>query len=139
MATVCLMIATFLNPFGFDILVYKLTQLTNDYWSTMYVLYSLAFLSFSLSYLFFKTGKRKIGNLLITLALFLNPLGYDLVVYGIMLLTKSYWLTMTIMYAMTTFFFGLFAYFENIQLIRHVKYHTKNTHRKIKTKFSKNG
>jgi hypothetical protein len=89
--------------------------------------------------LFFKTGKRKIGNLLITLALFLNPLGYDLVVYGIMLLTKSYWLTMTIMYAMTTFFFGLFAYFENIQLIRHVKYHTKNTHRKIKTKFSKNG
>lgn len=139
MATVCLMVATFLNPFGFDILVYKLTQLTNDYWSTMYVLYSLAFLSFSLSYLFFKTGKRKIGNLLITLALFLNPLGYDLVVYGIMLLTKSYWLTMTIMYAMTTFFFGLFAYFENIQLIRHVKYHTKNTHRKIKTKFSKNG
>jgi hypothetical protein len=136
MATVCLMVATFLNPFGFDILVYKLTQLTNDYWSTMYVLYSLAFLSFSLSYLFFKTGKRKIGNLLITLALFLNPLGYDLVVYGIMLLTKSYWLTMTIMYAMTTFFFGLFAYFENIQLIRHVKYHTKNTHRKIKTKFS---
>ena len=72
-----------------------------------------------------------------TLALFLNPLGYDLVVYGIMLLTKSYWLTMTIMYAMATFFFGMFAYLEDIQLIRHVKHHTQNTHRKIKHKFYK--
>lgn len=133
--TLCLVLASFLNPFGFDILVFKLTQLTNDYWSTMYVLYLLAFLSFSLSYLFFKTGKRKIGNLSITLALFLNPLGYDLVVHGIMLLTKSYWLTMTIMYAITTLFFGLFAYFENIKFISRVK----NIHIKIKNKFSKNG
>jgi hypothetical protein len=85
--------------------------------------------------LFFKTGKRKIGNLSITLALFLNPLGYDLVVHGIMLLTKSYWLTMTIMYAITTLFFGLFAYFENIKFISRVK----NIHIKIKNKFSKNG
>lgn len=137
MATVCLMIATFLNPFGFDILVYKLTQLTNDYWSTMYVLYSLAFLSFSLSYLFFRGGKRKVGNLLITLALFLNPLGYDLVVYGIMLLTKSYWLTMTIMYAMASFFFALFFYLDDIKVVHHIKHHTKETHRKIKNKIYK--
>lgn len=138
MATVCLMIATFLNPFGFDILVYKLNQLTNDYWSTMYVLYSLAFLSFSLSYLFFKSGKRKIGNILITLALFLNPLGYDLVVYGIMLLTKSYWLTMTMMYAMATFFFGMFIYLDDIKVVQHVKHHTRETHRKIINKIYKN-
>jgi len=133
--TLCLVLASFLNPFGFDILVYKLTQLTMDYWRTMYVLYSLAFLSFSLSYLFFKTGKRKIGNVLITLALFLNPLGYDLVVYGIMTITKSYWLTTIIMYGMTILFFGLFMYFENIKIIRHIK----DTHIKIKNKFSKNG
>ena len=137
MATVCLMIATFLNPFGFDILVYKLTQLTNDYWNTMYVLYSLAFLSFSLSYLFFRAGKRKIGNLLITLALFLNPLGYDLVVYGIMLLTKSYWLTMTIMYALASFFFAMFFYLDDIKVVHNIKYHTRETHRKIKNKIYK--
>lgn len=137
MATICLMIATFLNPFGFDILVYKLTQLTNDYWNTMYVLYFLAFLSFSLSYLFFRTGKRKVGNLLITLALFLNPFGYDLVVYGIMLLTKSYWLTMTIMYGLASFFFALFFYLDDIKLVYNIKHHTKETHRKIKNKIYK--
>lgn len=137
MATVCLMIATFLNPFGFDILVYKLTQLTNDYWNTMYVLYSLAFLSLSLSYLLFKIGKRKIGNLLITLALFLNPLGYDLVVYGIMGLTNSYWVTMTIMYGMTTLFFSMFLYLDDTQLIKNVKHHTLKTQRKIKHNFYK--
>jgi uncharacterized membrane protein len=98
----------------------------------MYVLYLLAFLSFSLSYLFFKTGKRKIGNTLITLALFLNPLGYDLVVYGIMYLTNSYWITMSIMYALTTFFFLMFIYLNEIKLIHHIKYHSKQTHNKIK-------
>ena len=138
MATVCLMIATFLNPFGFDILVYKLTQLTNDYWNTMYVLYLLAFLSLSSSYLLFKIGKRKLGNLLITLALFLNPLGYDLLVYGIMSLTNSYWVTMTIMYGMTTLFFSMFLYLNNIKLIENVKNHTLNTQIKIKDKFYKN-
>ena len=105
----------------------------------MYVLYSLAFLSFFLSYLFFKVGKRKIGNILITLALFLNPLGYDLVVYGIMLLTKSYWLTMTMMYAMATFFFGMFVYLDDIKVVQNIKHHTRETHKKIKTKLSKNG
>lgn len=135
MATVCLMIATFLNPFGYDILVYKLTQLTNDYWSTMYVLYLLAFLSFLLSYPFYKLGKRVIGNTLITLALFLNPLGYDIVVYGINTLTQSYWMTMSIMYSLAISFFGLFIYFSDIDVILHAK----NKHTKLKTKFKKNG
>jgi hypothetical protein len=31
LGTSSLMIATFLNPLGYDILVYKLTQLTKDY------------------------------------------------------------------------------------------------------------
>lgn len=137
MATVCLMIATFLNPFGFDILVYKLTQLTNDYWNTMYVLYGFAFLSLLLSYPFFRLGKRAIGNALITLALFLNPLGYDIVVYGIMLLTQSYWMTMSIMYAMAMFFFGLFVYLNDVNFLRTVKYHTHKTHRKITNKIKK--
>lgn len=119
--------ATFLNPFGFDILVYKMTQLTNDYWSTMYVLYGLAFLSLSLSYFFFKSNKRTVGNILITIGLFLNPLGYDWVVYGINQLTNDYWLTMTIMYFLAMTFFGLFAYFSEIKLYRILKYNTIKT------------
>jgi hypothetical protein len=100
----------------------------------MYVLYGFAFLSLLLSYPFFKLGKRAIGNLLITLALFLNPLGYDLVVYGIMLITNSYWMTMSIMYALATMFFGFFIYLNDVQLLRTVKYHTHRTHRKITNK-----
>lgn len=122
------MIATFLNPFGFDILVYKITQLTNDYWNTMYVLYGLAFLSLSLSYLFFKANKRLIANTLVTLGLFLNPLGYDWIVYGINQLTNDYWLTMSIMYFLATIFFGLFIYFSEFKLYKTIK------HKTIKTK-----
>ena len=127
LGTVCLVIATFLNPFGFDILVFKLTQLTNDYWITMYILYGLAFLSFLLSYLFFRIKNIKLGNLLITLALFLNPLGYDIVVYGITLVTKSYWLTISIMYMLAFAFFGFFMYFYNINPLKAFKYHVVNS------------
>lgn len=139
MGTISLMIATFLNPFGFDILVYKMTELTNNYWTTMYVLYLLAFLSFCLSYPFFKIGKTLIGNLLITIALFLNPLGYDIIVYGITLLTKSYWITMSIMYSLAILFFGLFIHFSQFQVIRRLRVNVKLIERKLNNKLKKNG
>jgi hypothetical protein len=50
--TLCLVIATFLNPFGYDILVYRLTLLTKDYWVTMHILYALAGLFFILFFVF---------------------------------------------------------------------------------------
>lgn len=134
LATTSLMIATFLNPFGFDILVFKLTQLTNDYWSTMYVLYGLAFLLLFSSYFFFKSGERGVGNLLVTLGLFFNPLGYDWIVYGILQITGDYWFTMCIMYGLATTFFGMYVYFSDIQFIRLVKHHTKKTKHKIAKK-----
>lgn len=135
--TICLAVASFLNPFGFDILVYKLTQLTNDYWSTMYALYASAALLFGFSYLSFKRGKKTLGNWLLTLALFLNPLGYDLVVYAISTLTHDYWMTMSIMYALAGVFFMLFMYLYNINPIKAFKYHAVNTHNKIKNKRTK--
>lgn len=125
MGTISLMIATFLNPFGFDLLVYKMTELTNDYWSTMYILYSLALVSFCLAYPFFRYGKRAIGNILIAIALFLNPFGYDIIVYGITLLTKSYWATMCIMYALAIVFFILFIHFSRMKVIKQVRIKTK--------------
>jgi hypothetical protein len=137
MATISLMIATFLNPFGFDILVYKITQLTKDYWHTMYVLYGLAFLSLSLSYVFFNLNKRTVGNLLITLGLFLNPLGYDWVVYGVNQLTQDYWTTMSIMYFLATTFFGIFIYLSDIKIYEIIKHNTIKTKNKITTKISR--
>ena len=137
MATASLMMATFLNPFGFDILVYKLTQLTNDYWNTMYVLYGLALLALSLSYYFFKTNKIAVGNMLVTIGLFLNPLGYDWVVYGINQLAQNYWYTMSIMYFLATVFFGLFIYLSKINIYRILKYSTIKTKKKLTNKSAK--
>ena len=134
LGTVCLMTATFLNPLGFDILVYKLTELTKDYWHTMFVLYGFAFLSFILSFLSFKLNNKTLGNSLITIALFLNPLGYDLVVYWINSLTKDYWMTMSIMYMLAGFFFALFMYFYNINPMLAFKYHSIKTRNHIKRK-----
>ena len=139
LGTVCLAIATFLNPFGFDILVYKLTQLTNDYWHTMYVLYAFAVLFFGSSYILFKTGRKAMGNAFVTLALFLNPFGYDWVVYGINTLTNDYWMTMSVMYAMAGSFFAMFMYLYNINPIKAFSYHAKETHKHIKTNIKKNG
>jgi hypothetical protein len=131
------MTATFLNPMGFDILVYKLTELTKDYWHTMFVLYGFAFLSFILSFLSFKLNKKSLGNILITIALFLNPLGYDLVVYWINSITKDYWMTISIMYMLAGFFFALFMYFYNINPILAFKYHSVKTHNHIKRKLKR--
>jgi hypothetical protein len=52
--TFCLVIATFLNPFGYDLLVYRLTQLTDNYWTTMHILYVLAALFFILFFICYR-------------------------------------------------------------------------------------
>jgi hypothetical protein len=103
----------------------------------MYVLYAFAALFFGLSYILFKLGKKALGNVFITLALFLNPLGYDLVVYVINSFTNDYWMTMSIMYTLTVSFFGLFLYFYNINPIKLLTYKVNKTHNKIKTKIRK--
>ena len=98
----------------------------------MYVLYALALLFFGLSYTAFKLSKKAIGNGLLTLAMFLNPFGYDLVVYEITLLTHDYWMTMSIMYMMAGIFFGCFLYLYRLNPITLVN-------NKLKLKFKKNG
>ena len=67
---------------------------------------------------------------MITLAMFLNPLGYDLIVYWTTNITHSYWMTMSFMYVAAGVFFGLFIYLYSIKPISVLK----NTYNKIKTK-----
>jgi len=112
-------------------------NLTNDYWNTMYILYGLAFVFFLLSHLFFRLKKRVLGNLFVTIALFVNPLGYDVVVYGITLLTKNYWMTMAIMYALAFVFFGFFMYLYKINPIKLIKDKIIGLHEKFFKKKSK--
>lgn len=70
--------------------------------------------------------------MLLTLALFLNPLGYDMVVYGITQLTHDYWMTMSVMYMLASLFFILFMYLYSINPIKAFSYHAKKTHNKLK-------
>jgi hypothetical protein len=105
----------------------------------MFVLYGFAALFFGLSFLYFKQLKRKIANFFLSLALFLNPLGYDLVVYWINNMTNDYWMTMSIMYVLAGTFFLGFMYLYNINPVKVLTYQAKQTHNHIKTKISKNG
>jgi hypothetical protein len=54
LGTASLVIASFLNPFGYDLLVFKLTQLTNSYWHTMYILYFFTALFFTLFFILYR-------------------------------------------------------------------------------------
>ena len=91
----------------------------------MYLLYAFGVLSFGLSYLYFKKKKKHLTHIFLTIGLFLNPFGYDLVVYGINSLTHEYWLTMGIMYGLAISFFLLFAYCYKINPIKAFTYNLK--------------
>ena len=79
------------------------------------------------------------GNLTLGIAMLLNPLGYDWVVYGVNCLTHDYWMTMSVMYMMAGSFFIGFMYLYNINPIKAFSYHAKKTHKHIKSKITKNG
>jgi len=78
-----------------------------------------------------------LGNVFVTIGLFLNPLGYDVIVYGITLLTKSYWMTMSVMYMLAFVFFGLFMYFYNINPFKKVKNSIVGVHSRLLKKKEK--
>lgn len=52
MATICLMTAMFLNPFGYDALFKWMLDYTHDYWITVRIFYCLAGLFFGLFFCF---------------------------------------------------------------------------------------
>jgi amino acid transporter len=58
----CLVIATFLNPFGFTELFAMVMKLSGDYWVTTYIFYTLAFLFFLLSFYFLRINPIKRGK-----------------------------------------------------------------------------
>jgi hypothetical protein len=119
--TICLGISTFLNPLGFDIVVYKLMKLTNDYWHTMGILYVISALLFGLSYISFKKVGDKLGNLLLTLALFFNPFGYDIVVSLINRITDDYWITIFFMYILSLTFFLVYLLLYNLNNFKKIR------------------
>jgi hypothetical protein len=59
LGTTCLVIASFLNPFGYDLLVFKLNQLTKNYWTTMHILYAAAAFFFILFFCCYRINPVK--------------------------------------------------------------------------------
>lgn len=95
LASLVLMTAMFLNPFGYDILFYGILKLTGD----SYVLTTSIFYLLSLSAL---GGYFLLSNKwFLALAMFFNPLGFDIVFYMIYQGTDSYILTTLILYIAT--------------------------------------
>ena len=84
-------------------------------------------------------NRRKIGTICLVIATFLNPFGYDILVFKLNQLTNDYWTTMHIMYASALLFFGLFLYFFKINPITYFKFKIKTIKELLKSKFNKNG
>jgi uncharacterized BrkB/YihY/UPF0761 family membrane protein len=59
-ASVCLVLATFFNPFGFDILFATIMKWTNSYWHTVAIFYFLSALFFG--FYFFLSSNRKLNR-----------------------------------------------------------------------------
>jgi uncharacterized BrkB/YihY/UPF0761 family membrane protein len=60
-ASVCLVLATFFNPFGFDILFATIMKWTDSYWHTVAIFYFLSGVFFGF-YFFLSSNKKLKGG-----------------------------------------------------------------------------
>lgn len=87
----------------------------------MRILYAFAALFFGLSFLSFKCDNRKQGNIFLVIAMFLNPLGFDILFALTNSLVNSYVLTTVVFYIGAIFFFMLYLRLYKIKLTNGVK------------------
>lgn len=65
--------------------------------------------------------RRKIATLCLMIAMFLNPLGFDVIFAMILELTGSYWTTTGIFYLLSLSFFGLYFYLVDVNPLKEIK------------------
>jgi hypothetical protein len=63
LATICIIMATFFNPAGFDALFALIMRWTNSYWTTDLIFYCLSLFFFGLYFWLSPTAKRGLTNL----------------------------------------------------------------------------
>ena len=102
-ATLCLTLGMFFNPFGFDALLLIAIKLTGGYWNAIALLYCLVGL---FVILFCFLHKR----IYLMLALFINPFGYDALFAWTLHHTSSFWVANSIFYGIAMMFFGVYFY-----------------------------
>jgi hypothetical protein len=66
-------------------------------------------------------NKQKIATLFLMIAMFLNPLGFDVVQLTLIKLTGSLFYANSVMYCLAVFFFGLYFYFSGSNPIKTIK------------------
>jgi len=66
-------------------------------------------------------NKQRIATLSLVLAMFFNPLGFDVLFNAVMTLTGSYWTTDIIFYLISLSFLGLYFYLQGINPIKKIK------------------
>jgi len=54
----------------------------------------------------------KVSTVMLMIATFFNPLGFDALFALVMKLTGSYWITDIVFYSVSLLFFGLYYYFS---------------------------
>ncbi len=63
----------------------------------------------------------KVSTLMLMIATFFNPLGFDALFALVMKWTGSYWVTDLVFYSMSLLFFGLYYYFSRKENRRHLE------------------
>lgn len=123
-STLCLALAIFFNPFGFDAALLMAIKLTNGYWNAILLFYCLVGF-FGISYYFYRK------TILLFFALFFNPFGYDVLFALAINLTGSFITANLIFYFMALMFFGFYFYLVKIHPINYAI----NIFNNLKTKF----
>jgi hypothetical protein len=68
-----------------------------------------------------ETNKQKLATLFLMTAMFMNPLGFDVVQLTLIKLTGSLFSANLVMYCLAVFFFGLYFYFSGNNPIKTIK------------------
>jgi len=59
-----------------------------------------------------KQSYENLATIFMMVAMFLNPLGFDILFYSVLQSTNSYWITTLTFYLGAAFFAGLYFYFR---------------------------
>ena len=111
-ATLCLMLGMFFNPFGFDAVLLVAMKLMGGYWNGIILLYCFVAL-FAILYYFYRK------NSYLMLALFVNPFGYDALFAWTMKQTCSFASADMVFYGIAFAFFGAYFYIIKLHPIRY--------------------
>jgi hypothetical protein len=108
LASILLILGTFFNPLGFDVVFALVLSSINSYWITCLIFYLISAFCFGLYYYYIP---RKY---ILMLGMFFNPFGFDVAFASVMSITGSYWITDAIFYLISiSFYISYYITYKN--------------------------